>query len=241
MNRHNDFLVEVSKDLYHVFPGIHEVTQEESMFLLGDKSAGLALKKIPQKDGSRFAVIQGRFKTPGEIVIRIAAAHSHRRPIWIGRRPSAEELLDMISSGTISPQNSTFIAYKTHQFLNGARYFLVIARDTLNCFLDVGALFPENVPEDSLGLFAENLSELGIKKVDGWTWVPHVVEYLSEIRLCSKCGVVSNFSVPKHTPWGSYQALTQKIRDRILSGTVEIQEKSKSKAGRKKNHIKDPV
>lgn len=236
MIRANDFLVEVAAGNYHVFPGESGVTQEESMLLLGDRSAGLVVTKIPQKDGSRFSIISARFKTPAEIVIRIGGAHGGRKPIWIGRRPSRDELLRLMADGKMVPGNSTFIAYKTHQFLNGARYYLVIARDGLNCFVDPSAFFPELVPEDGMGVFVESgkIGELGIGQVSGWVWVPTVVDYFSEVRLCCRCGMVSNFAKPKRSPWGAVSKLTEEIRERVLSGKVHKRGKANKRSGRPK-------
>lgn len=227
--RNNDFLIEVAKNRYHIFPGIPGTTQEESMFLVGDKQAGLSTFKLAQKDGSRFSIIETSRK-PTEIVIRIGAAHPNRRPIWIGKRLPRAELIEALISEKLSPKNTTYLAYRTHCFLNGSRYYPILVQEQLNTFIDISNLFLEQVPEDEMGVFAEKDAGLGIKKSDGYSWIPLVIDYFSEIRMCKQCGVVSNFSKPKQNPWGATLVLNLEIQQRLLKGEVV----RGSKAGRPK-------
>ena len=227
--RTNDFLIEVARNRYHIFPGNPGTTQEESMFLIGDKSAGLKTFKIAQKDGSRFPIIETS-KKPSEIVIRIAAAHKDRKPIWIGKRLPRSELEERIRTRRLTPKNSTYLLYTTHQFLNGSRGFPIIVLDQLNTFIDVGNWFLDKVPEDEMGVFVKTGEELLLPLEEGIFWKPKEIYYPSEIRLCKHCGIVSNVSTPRENPWGACHAINLEIRERLLAGKV----REGTRAGRPK-------
>ena len=137
------------------------------------------LKWLFQKDGSRFKSIYSAL---------------HKAPALSRRfRTFFPEKIVVPESPNIPPTYK-YIAYHSHSFLNGNRYFPLFVSDLFA--FNAAKLFPHLTPEDDIGVIANSIEELEYNGL-----IPEEISYLSYIRLCQCCGVVSNTAKPKKNPW----------------------------------------
>jgi hypothetical protein len=202
---------------YHILPPA-AVTQDTNMFKyrLGK---GCKIRWLYQKDGSRFKVLQFSKKwAPYDIVEFLS--NDYDVPNLISEAVPSEplgfgNLCNLIKSRGLSDQ-PTFkaIAYWTHTFLNGFRIIPVLIDTSMQRFYDLVKFYRQYTPEDDLGILIEDIDSLTIPGILKSTDF-RIISYLSTVRLCPKCGVVSDINKPKEHPWlyytqtGKYQKQTE--------------------------------
>jgi len=190
------YLVEVKKHYWHPFPE-ESMPQDQNIGPL--KSADLLyVKYLYQKDGSRFKCIYTKRFSGPDIAHRLSLMAEDREAPAVEKMCDAEMLLENIRSEIISPLTHEYVAYKTHQFLNGCRYTPLIKSKKSTVFYHASCLFPLLRPEDDFGVLAEKEQDLALPVIG---WSPVIINYQSYVRLCACCGVVSDISKPKSNPW----------------------------------------
>lgn len=197
------YVIKVAGSMWHVFPDA-EVAQDRNMSEFKNKRM-FKVRYLAQKDGSRFKCLyEGRsgFITQ-QMIERIREYFPKQDELYTTIEHDYDRLMQRIKRGVVGPHNHVFRVYRTHKFLNGERFFPVIIHHDSKTVYDAACLFPDKVPEDDLGVFAESEDELTL----GLSWKPEVVDYQSFIRLCPCCNVVSDTSKPLREPWLSKKNL----------------------------------
>lgn len=198
-----DFLLEVMPQMYHLFPGIGKqgITQEQQMEGLDSTSAGRFNKKyLYQPDGSRFGVLKTSQKqTVRDLLEKFERAG--RADILCGPTNNILPVLDHIDL----VKTSRFIAYHTHTFYNCVRIIPILYESKSNTVINISTWFPDKIPDDDLGIVIKDLEVATLKELSIYGVNPAVYPYLSTVRMCKHCGIVSDFSKPNKAPWLSYK------------------------------------
>lgn len=209
-------LLKIKEYHWHILPST-PVAQEVNMatYILG-RRVGITGKNIPQKDGSKFKCMFSKCLNQADIVDRLSVlAPESIKPI-IQTFVTKQELLNLILTNKIDPNICVYRAYWTHTFLNGRRVIPVIIDPVLDTFYDASVLFPEFIPEDDIGLLINDYEDITIStpKYD-WKLGSNVIEYLSYVRLCPCCGIVSNTRHPRKNVWGGLKHINLYQKPRL--------------------------
>lgn len=221
-----NYLWDMGEGRYHLLPGF-ETTQEVQM--AGFRSSTLLQTGFfYQKDGSRFKYIRTNKKLKKvlkgpDIIHRIYSLLPSIRTIW----PQEEFPSDVRWEG----RNVRLVLYVLHNFLNGSRVLPIVVNESLHCFYEVkgfdgvwkGVGLDERVPEDGMGLLFEGGVEEAKDVLSGMLGFTRedikVINYLSSVRLCACCGVVSDHSVVRSDPWKKFANKQVTIRKKFVDKT----------------------
>ncbi len=201
-------------DMYHVFPDKDSIQENhfKPFNLIHDKRYYM-VKRLPQKDGSRFYAIWSRYtvfdvKQRLENIVKI--------PIYVQTSFTTESLLQWLADTGghliqgVEKGTWEYVAYWTHTFLNGRRVIPVIIDHVSQTVIDVSCVFSELVAEDNMGVIVDDVSELdlgpmlgiaGIPLKANISIIPSYIRYFSGIRMCASCGVVSDHGEALEKPW----------------------------------------
>lgn len=226
-----NYLWSMGEGRYHLLPGF-ETTQEVQM--AGFRSSSLLQTGFfYQKDGSRFKYIRTnkrlkRILKGPDIIHRIYTMMPSIRTIWPQEEfPSDVTRLD----GGLEEGRVRLVLYVLHNFLNGSRVLPIIVNESLHCFYEVkgfddlwkGVGLDERVPEDGMGLLFEGGVEEAKGVLGGMLGFTRdniqVINYLSAVRLCACCGVVSDHSVVKSDPWKKFANKQVTVKKKFVDKT----------------------
>lgn len=192
------FLVELKEGMYHLLPDAY-TSQEQNM---GDiKPVGkLRGVNIAQQDGSRLKVIKSKKLPWYEIAARLYELYPDKGEIWTGLNYSQEHLDRLLQKR----DKLEYRGYWMHTFLNAIRVYPILIDRDMKTFMDLSKHFKEFQPEDDIGVLIKSPDDTEKLVVSGLSI--QLLQYQSYVRLCHCCGVVSNTSKPKKTPWAAYKS-----------------------------------
>lgn len=215
-----DLLWEYRGNLYHVLPGVAQITQEENMEVVPSVAGGGRSKKIiMQPDGSRFVCIKWAHDAI-DLRDRIREQIPGRRQLLVETYfKRSFEAKDFLERYILRPDlgDIEYRLYWLHTFLNGRRFIPVIVLKKLQTFVYVGgySFFPDNQPDDDFGILIENPDDgwdsrdYAVCKIGQHTFYPRIYDYRSFVRLCPCCGIVSDTSKSRNNPWKDYRQRVQ--------------------------------
>lgn len=214
--------VELVKPWYYLLPTV-EVSQDINMADI-NPNEGVIIKHFMQPDGSRLKLFRGRRlymisnDTQDELISIMKEYSPSIGTIWKQTYLNIEELPGIIHKCRENPSRYIYIAYRTHNFLNGVRYIPIILDTTLQTFVDISTHFIHNLPDDDIGVIIpyencwDTISEGLDIEVPGGVLVPRIINYLGNLRLCSCCGIVSNTARPRKVPWVNVYSIDQLLQ-----------------------------
>lgn len=202
-------------DMYHVFPCADAIQEKhfKPFNTIHDKRMYL-VKKLPQKDGSRFYALWSRYTVYD---VREKLQGIIQTPIYMPVSFRQDELLDffhntgmMLLTG-IERGEVEYLSYWTHSFLNGKRVIPLLVDHMSQTVMDITPVFPELAAEDGMGVLIQDIAELNIgslinipptTRIYGpLNILPTTIRYFSSIRMCASCGVVSDHGEALDKPW----------------------------------------
>ena len=170
-------------DLYHPFPDF-DCSQENHTTKVKTKYR-MAIKYIPQKDGSRFKGIYSQQSYSG---IMESLKRVYGESFGILREVEEKEFIDDL-------MECEYFVVHTHSFMDSVRIIPIVANYRFSNFINVSKNFPHLIPEDGLGLLLPDRNH--IYNLERLGYPPsRVVEYLASKRVCVGCGRIVDYSVP---------------------------------------------
>lgn len=182
------FIVEVCDMHFHIFPD-NEISQERHMKHIRP-GKGIAVKTLYQKDGSKFKTMHMKSGSGLAVINKLAAWYDGASIIWHESIITKEQLL------RLDIEDCEYRAYHLHTFINGIRYLPILINNKLKTHYNLSKFFPNKIPEDDIGVLVKDVEELSLLNQ-----TPEVLPYLSNMRLCSCCGRVSDVSKKYLNPW----------------------------------------
>lgn len=196
------------QNAYLIMPVVSDTTQESALAWLpmkpDSRKSGYYPRAIPQVDGTLLRVLVPKggdvtgYGKMIDFIRRLMPAGSSLIPEDVYQ--AGVQIVDFRNGAFCDRfRGFEFTVHVLHQFLNCVRVIPVI-RDKYQSW-NVSALWPHLVPEDGIGLLIEKESDIEKIFVLPTTSAPTTCRYMSTIRMCPCCKIVSDVSRPPQRLW----------------------------------------
>lgn len=194
------------KKYFMLFPSVEGISQDwlENVIpkTLHSKNSNIKRSPIKQPDGSAFRTFTctGSLRDTYSYMVQNVIALARGNRVIIPDHNEVVHAIEDFARGKFDIVTGGFkyYLYVTHEFENCKRVFPIVANKEY-CW-NISELWEQLVAEDELGVLWKNGSD--IKQFHLPTLpTPTVITYLSNIRMCPCCKVVSDITCPPEKPW----------------------------------------